>query len=277
MSIAKVGIGVHSPITALLAEDAGADVLWLGSLEVSTSRGVPDRELVTPDCIAQIVADIRAVSALPIYVDGDTGYGSDEFGVRATRLYEEAGADAICIEDNVFPKRNSLDDRVHGRKLVDPQVFARRLESMIQARRSISIIARTEALVAGMGPAEAVRRLTLYAEAGADALFAQANLASADQLMPVVQRIAPMRPMVLAPTVLPEVSVDDFARHGPVTVIFANVVIRTVVAQTSKMLRTLMAARSLEAVAAQLAGVETLFELSERQLAQPRRPAANAG
>ncbi|MFI6107453.1 alpha-hydroxy-acid oxidizing protein [Streptomyces sp. NPDC051310] len=273
MSELRIGIGVHSPITALLAEEAGADVLWLGSLEMSTSRGVPDREILEPHEIAGIIRSVRAATTLPIYVDADTGRGSDELAVLATKLYEEAGADAICVEDNLFPKRNSLDDRFGGRELMDPGVFAGRISAMVAARRSIQVIARTEALVAGHGPDAAVDRLRRYAAAGADALFAQANRASADQLLPVVEKVAPIRPMVLAPTVLPGTDAEAFAAHGPVTVLFANVVMRSLVAQTSRVLHELMASRRLDAVSSELASVERLFELAERSHVRQEEPA----
>jgi isopentenyl diphosphate isomerase/L-lactate dehydrogenase-like FMN-dependent dehydrogenase len=273
MSELRIGIGVHSPITALLAEEAGADVLWLGSLEMSTSRGVPDREILEPHEIAGIIRSVRAATTLPIYVDADTGRGSDELAVLATKLYEEAGADAICVEDNLFPKRNSLDDRFGGRELMDPEAFAGRISAMVAARRSIQVIARTEALVAGHGPDAAVDRLRRYAAAGADALFAQANRASADQLLPVVEKVAPIRPMVLAPTVLPGTDAGAFAAHGPVTVLFANVVMRSLVAQTSRVLHELMASRRLDAVSSELASVERLFELAERSHVLQEEPA----
>ncbi|MFD0889970.1 isocitrate lyase/PEP mutase family protein, partial [Streptosporangium algeriense] len=157
MNELRIGIGVHSPITALLAEEAGADVLWLGSLEMSTSRGVPDREVLEVAEVAAIVRSVRAVTSLPIYVDADTGRGSDEVAVLATKLYEEAGATAICVEDNIFPKRNSLDDRFSGRELLGAEAFAERISAMVAARRSIQVIARTEALVAGHGADVAVR------------------------------------------------------------------------------------------------------------------------
>ncbi|GHJ37184.1 alpha-hydroxy-acid oxidizing protein [Streptomyces sp. TS71-3] len=276
MNDLRMGVGVHSPITALLAEEAGADVLWLGSLEMSTSLGVPDREVLEPHEIAGIIRSVRAVTSLPIYVDADTGRGSDELAVLATKLYEEAGADAICVEDNLFPKRNSLDDRVGGRELLDPEAFAGRISAMAAARRSLKVIARTEALVAGHGVDAAVKRLNRYAAAGADALFAQANRASAGQLLPVVEKIAPLRPMVLAPTVLPGTDAEAFAAYGPVTVLFANVIMRSLVAGTSRVLREVMSSRRLTSVSSELAGVERLFELTERARAAGRGPGSGA-
>lgn len=263
MNRVQIGIGVHSPVTALLAAEAGADVLWLGSLEMSTSRGVPDREVMTPTEVANVIGSVRAVTSLPIYVDADTGYGSNERAIEATKLYEDAGANAICVEDNVFPKRNSLDDRVAGRRLLEPETFAARVAGMASARTSMRIVARTEALVAGFGPDAAIDRLRRYTEAGADMLFAQANRPSAGQLLTVVKEAGRLRPLLLAPTVLPGVAADDFGAYGDVTVVFANVVIRTLVAQTSRVLRQVISSHRLASVAADMASVERLFELSE--------------
>jgi phosphoenolpyruvate phosphomutase len=233
-----VGVGVHDGLTARLAERAGLDFVWLGSLEVSSSFGLPDTNLITSVEMAGIVRAVRAACRLPVYVDGDNGYGSDDTAVRAARLFGAAGAAGMCIEDNAFPKRNSLE--VGGdRALLKPADFADRLAKVCKARTGMSVIARTEALVAGRGVDDAVRRLRTYAETGVDGLFVQANAACRDQLVPVLERLRGTAPFVLAPTALPEMSVDDFGRLGAAAVIFANVVVRTLATALPRTLATL--------------------------------------
>jgi 2-methylisocitrate lyase-like PEP mutase family enzyme len=256
-----IGLGAHNPVTALLAERAGFDLVWLGSLEMSASLGLPDINLVTAPEIAAQVSAIKAVCGLPVYVDADNGYGSNETAVRAASLFEAAGAAAICIEDNAFPKRNSLYDSAGARSLEAADTFAARVEA-VKARTSLTVIARTEALVAGLGITEAVRRLELYAQAGADAVFAQANRASRDQLIPVIRAIAPKHRMVLAPTTLPEVSAAEFAAFGDVTVIFANVVIRGLTGLLPGLLNKLLASGRLADILGDLADLDELFELT---------------
>lgn len=259
----RFGLGVHNPLTARLAERAGFDVLWLGSLEMATSLGLPDINLVSLTEVAGIVRAVRAVTNLPIYVDADNGYGSNATAVRAVTELEAAGAAAICVEDNRFPKRNSLiiDDK--ARDLEDADDFADRIRRMAAARRHIKIIARTEAVVAGLGVAEAVARLRRYAEAGADALFVQANSRTADQLLPVVAEIAGLRPIVLAPTALPDLTAADLERFGQVTLIFANVVVRGIVGMLPPLLRRLHEGGSLSSVLDKLASLDGLFELTD--------------
>src|SRR6266566_899383 len=189
----ELGVGVHDALSAMMVERAGFDVLWLGSLEASAHLGLPDNNLISGAAMADLVRQVRAVSVLPIYVDADNGYGSDELAVRALRMFTAAGASAMCIEDSAFPKRNSL-------------------------------------LVAGYGMAEAVARLRVYVEAGADAVFVQVNSASKDLLLPTLRELQGMTRLVLAPTALPEVPAAEFARLGVSTMMFANVVLRAVVA-----------------------------------------------
>jgi phosphoenolpyruvate phosphomutase len=257
----RVGVGVHNALTAMLAERAGYDVLWLGSLEVCSSLGLPDLNVVSARVMADVTRAVRAVSVLPIFVDADNGYGSDETALRALREFERAGATAMCIEDNAFPKCNSLLVG-RDRALEDADVFARRIERLAEARSEIQIIARTEALVAGFGPEEADRRLTRYAEAGADALFAQANATSAAELPGVVTRAARLRPTVIAPTVLPHYLLDDWTRLGVDTVIFANVVVRNVAASVGTMLERLRRAGRVDEVAGGLMSLDDLFDLT---------------
>jgi phosphoenolpyruvate phosphomutase len=277
-----LGVGVHSGLTARLAERARLDFVWLGSLEVSASLGLPDTNLVTSVEMADLVREVRAACALPIYVDADNGYGSDDTAVRAARLFEAAGAAAMCIEDNAFPKRNSLE--LGGRRaLLDPAEFAERLVKLRKARTGMALIARTEALVAGHGVQDAVARLRSYAESGVDALFVQVNAACRDQLAPVLHRLRGTAPFVLAPTALPETGVEEFGRLGAVAVIFANVVVRTLASALPATLATLRRTGRL----ADLAGAPTrdpadpladpLADLSTGRLAGPPTAGGAAG
>jgi phosphoenolpyruvate phosphomutase len=255
----QLGVGVHDAFTARLVERAGYDVVWLGSLEVSARYGLADANLVTSTEMAAVTAEVRAACRLPIYVDADNGYGSDPSAVRATRLLEVAGASAMCVEDNAFPKQNSL--LTGHRSLLDPEAFAARLAAVVKARDRMSVIARTEALVAGFGVEDAVQRLRRYADVGVDALFVQVNRDCRDQLEPVLDRIRGLLPVVLAPTVLPEVPVERFAEHGAVTVLYANLVIRTIAAALPRTLGAVRRGGRLAAAGDGIIGVEQVLAL----------------
>jgi 2-methylisocitrate lyase-like PEP mutase family enzyme len=256
-----LAVGVHDGLSAMLVERAGFDVLWLGSFEASAHLGVPDSNIITFAEMAAFVGQVRAASTLPIYVDGDNGYGSDATAVRALQMFERAGAAAMSIEDSAFPKRNSL--RTDGSKaLLDTAEMAQRLEKLHQAASTAMIIARTEALVVGLGEDEAVTRLHTYLDAGADAVFLQVNTASRDLLMPTLRRIQGLAPIVLAPTALPGVPAAEFAEVGVTTLMFANVVLRTVVAALSPVLDRLRESGRLADVSDVIADVTEVLELT---------------
>ena len=234
----NLGVGVHNGLTARLVDMAGFDLVWLGSLEVATSRGLPDRNLITSPEVASLIAEVRSATSLPIFVDGDNGYGSDLAAARAAVQFESAQAHTLVIEDSAFPKENSLAvERPHH--LLDPDVFVGRLESVLAARSQMRVVARTEALIAGLGVAEAVYRLEKYAATGVDGLFVQVNAHSRDLLFPVLDELRGVLPFVLAPTALPEMRASEFADHGVETLLFANVVVRRLVAALSESLRDL--------------------------------------
>jgi len=219
--------------------------------------------------MADAVRAVRAGCDLPVFVDADNGYGTDDAAVRAIDQFAAAGADAMCLEDNAFPKRNSLYS-TQDRALEDPEAFSTRLRRLVERKTGVRIIARTEALVAGLGADEAVRRLEAYAAAGVDGVFVQANARYADQLAEVVSRMAGRIPVVLAPTALPEVSADEFFDLGANVVIYANVVSRAAVRSVSSMLATLRDARRLDSVTPEISALDEIFALTQAQEWNPR-------
>ncbi len=256
------GVGAHDTLSAKLVAAAGFDALWVGSLEASAYRCMPDVNLITSVEMAEAVRAVRQGAGLPVLVDADNGYGSDEAALRALRLFAEAGAAGMVVEDNEFPKRNSLyafDDR----RLTDPDEFAQRLRALAHHRGTVKIIARTEALVAGLGVDEALRRLECYAAAGADAVFVQTNSAHAAELPEVLKAFSGTLPIVVAPTALPELSIDEFHDLGANLVLFANVVSRATIRGLTRMLAELRGSRTLSGVADHICDLKEMFRLTE--------------
>jgi 2-methylisocitrate lyase-like PEP mutase family enzyme len=259
-----LGVGSCDALTAGLIESMGFDLVWVGSFESSTARLIPDANLITYTEVAENVRAVRARCRLPIFVDGDNGYGSDECAVRAAETFALAGADAFCIEDNAFPKRNSLY-ATSERTLERPEVFARRIKELASMDSGLKIVARTEALVAGAGADEAVERLNRYRDAGADALFVQANSRHIDLLSDVVARVRGTLPIILAPTAAPATPADAFFGMGANVVLFANVVSRTVIQAVTRMLAELRRSPSLDSVRGHIADLDTVFRLTGAQ------------
>ena len=165
--------GVYDPLTALIAEQAGFESLYVSGAAIAYTRlGRPDIGLVSMNEVVETVALIRDRVGAHLVVDADTGYGNAINVGRTVRLMERAGANAIQIEDQDFPKRcGHLDDKT----LVSAQEMVGKIKAAADARESIDtlIIARTDA-VAVEGFDQAIARAALYREAGADMLFIEA-------------------------------------------------------------------------------------------------------
>jgi len=168
-----VAPGVYDALTALVAERAGFEALYVSGAGIAYSRlGRPDIGLVGMSEVVQTVTLIRDRVGTHLIVDADTGYGNALNVQRTVRLLERAGASAIQIEDQDFPKRcGHLDDKV----LITAPDMAGKIKEAVAARgsRDTLIVARTDA-VAVEGFERAVARAALYREAGADILFVEA-------------------------------------------------------------------------------------------------------
>lgn len=164
--------GAHNGMAALQARTAGFDGLYLSGAAMSASAGLPDLGIITVDDVAWFVRQITRASGLPLLVDGDTGYGEALNVMHMVRTFEEAGAAAVHIEDQLLPKKcGHLNDK----KLASPTDMAAKVAAAAKARRDLVIIARTDA-AANEGLEAAVARAKLYVEAGADAIFPEAML-----------------------------------------------------------------------------------------------------
>ncbi len=162
--------GTHNGIAALQAKAAGFEGLYLSGAGMSASMGLPDLGVITVDEVCFFIRQVARASGLPVLVDGDTGYGEALNAMHMVRAFEEAGAGAVHIEDQLLPKKcGHLNDK----KLADPQDMAAKVAAAARARRDLVVIARTDA-AASEGIDGAVARARRYLEAGADAIFPEA-------------------------------------------------------------------------------------------------------
>lgn len=165
--------GVPNALGARIAEIAGFPAIFVtGAGVANTYLGIPDMGLVTLTELVNHVAAIREATALPLIADGDTGFGNALNVQRTIRLIERAGADAIQLEDQVFPKRCG---HFEGKAVIPATEMVQKIRAAVDARASSEflIIGRTDArAVEGMGAA--LDRAAVYQEAGADILFVEA-------------------------------------------------------------------------------------------------------
>ncbi|AVT81537.1 methylisocitrate lyase [Rhodopseudomonas palustris] len=162
--------GAHNGMAALQARAAGFEALYLSGAAMTASMGIPDLGMITVDEVAFFIRQIARAGGLPTLVDGDTGYGEALNVMHMVRTFEDAGAGAVHIEDQLLPKKcGHLNDK----KLADANDMAAKVAAAAKARRHLYLIARTDA-AASEGIDGAVARARLYIEAGADAIFPEA-------------------------------------------------------------------------------------------------------
>jgi len=162
--------GAHNGMAGIQARAAGFEGLYLSGAAMTASMGIPDLGMITVDEVAFFIRQIARASGLPLLVDGDTGYGEALNVMHMVRVFEEAGAGAVHIEDQLLPKKcGHLNDK----KLADAHDMAAKVAAAARARRHLYLIARTDA-AASEGIDGAVERAKLYLEAGADAIFPEA-------------------------------------------------------------------------------------------------------
>jgi methylisocitrate lyase len=176
--------GAHNGLAALQAKRAGFSALYLSGAAMTASMGLPDLGIITVDEVAFFIRQVARASGLPVLVDGDTGYGEALNVMHMVRVFEEAGAAAVHIEDQLLPKKcGHLNDK----KLAPPEEMAAKVAAAAKARRHLYLIARTDA-AASEGLEGAVARAQLYLKAGADAIFPEA-LTSAEMFREFARRL----------------------------------------------------------------------------------------
>ena len=190
--LARPGIlrmpGAHNGQAALQAKAAGFEALYLSGAAMTASMGIPDLGMITVDEVCFFIRQIARATGLPLLVDGDTGYGEALNVMHMVRSFEDAGAAAVHIEDQLLPKKcGHLNDK----KLADPHDMAAKIAAAAKARRHLFIIARTDA-AASEGLDGAVARAKLFLQAGADAIFPEA-LTSADMFRTMAGRLPGVR------------------------------------------------------------------------------------
>ena len=234
--------GIYDGLSALLAERAGAEAVYLSGASIAYTRfGRPDIGLVDMTEVAQSLAAIRERCDLPIVVDADTGFGNALNVRRTVRAFEQAGADAIQLEDQTLPKRCG---HLAGKSLVSAEEMVGKIKAAQDARRSAEtlIIARSDAIaVEGLEPALA--RAAAYAEAGADLLFVEAPQSREDMARIVAElgERAPLLANMVEGGKTPPLSAAELEDLGFDLVIFPGGLVRAFVAMAQDYFDALLA------------------------------------
>lgn len=256
-------MAAHNPLSARLAQDAGFGAIWGSGFELSASYAVPDANILSMGTHLEMMRAIASTVDIPLIADIDTGFGNAVNVSYVIPLYEAAGASAIVMEDKTFPKDTSL--RTDGRQeLVRIEEFQGKIEAACAARRDpdFLIIARVEALIAGLGQEEALKRGLAYEQAGADAILIHSKQATPEQILSFVQAWTGKVPLVLVPTAYPQLTEADIAQLGKVgVVIYGNHAIRAAVGAMQAVFAQIRQDGGIQNVDADLPSVKTIIGL----------------
>ncbi|MBX9897617.1 MAG: methylisocitrate lyase [Qipengyuania sp.] len=248
--------GVYNGLSAIQARRAGFEALYLSGAAVSAAMGLPDLGITTIDDLCFHIRQCFHAADLPMLVDGDTGFGGALNAMHMVRRFEEAGAGAVQIEDQILPKKcGHLSDK----KLVDAHEMAAKIAAATRARRDMVIVARTDA-VAQEGLEAAIDRANLYRASGADAIFPEA-LHDAEMFSTFAARVrAPLLANMTEFGKTPFFTAGEFAEMGFRMVIWPVSALRIAARAQESLYATLAQDGS---AAAQLNAMQTRAELYE--------------
>jgi phosphoenolpyruvate phosphomutase len=261
-----VTVGAHDAMSAQLIEAYGFDAVWVSGFGVATMTHIlPDLNLTTMTETLAAAIRIDGATGLPVVADCDNGFGGLGNVVRTVVEFERAGISGICVEDNLFPKRNSLYQGKVKRDLIAPDEQARRIRAAKAAQETDSFvfIARVEALIAGHGVEAACERADAYVDAGADAILIHSKDKSLQEIEGFLGAWAGRgkTPLVAVPTLFPDYTDQELFDKGFQMVILANHPMRAAVAAMEQTLEILRIERKAAAADPHIASIDHIFEL----------------
>jgi len=215
-------VSVGDAITAKIIEESGFGGVWVSGFEVSARLGLVDNGCITMTEMLSTSKTVVDATSLPVFVDVDNGYGGIHNFIRTVKEFEKIGCAGICVEDNIFPKRNSLwggkvpliPMEEHGAKI--------RAGKESQKRKSFIIIGRTEALIRGYGMKEAIRRARHYVACGADMILIHSREKSGEEALEIPKYWKSDVPLVIVPTKFPHVRNKELFDAGFSMIVLAN-------------------------------------------------------
>lgn len=258
-----VGVGARDALDAKLVENAGFDFVWSSSLGVSASYAIPDASLISMKQYIEAARSMAEVIDIPIIIDADTGYGNANNVMYAVKQFEAAGLAAMSMEDKKFPKDNSL--LAGGRQdLARIEEFCGKIKAAKDTQKSedFIVIARVEALIAGWGQQEAIKRAIAYVDAGADSILIHSKSKSPDEVVEFVKAWDGRAPITLVPTMYPDLTEEKIKELGKVKiVIYANHTFRAAVKAAEEILQEIKRAKGIHTINDMMVPVARLFEL----------------
>ncbi|MDB4943458.1 MAG: Phosphoenolpyruvate phosphomutase [Labilithrix sp.] len=263
----------HNGLSAKIAEEAGFGGIWGSGLSISAALGVRDNNEASWTQVLEVVEFMADATTVPILLDGDTGYGNFNSARRLVTKLEQRGVAGVCMEDKIFPKTNSFL-RSTAQPLADMEEFAGKIRAAKEAQRDddFVVVARVEALIAGHGMEEALKRGEAYRKAGADAVLIHSRERHPDEILQFKKEWGDRLPLVIVPTKYYTTPTDVFREAGFKIVIWANHLMRSALSAMQVTAKQIFTAQSLIGVEEKVAPLAEVFRLQgENELEQAEK------
>ncbi len=252
----------HNGLSAKVAEEAGFQGIWGSGLSISAALGVRDHNEASWTQVLEVAEFMADATAVPILLDGDTGYGDFNSMQRLIRKLEQRGVAGVCIEDKIFPKTNSFI-RGAAQPLASIEEFAGKIKAGKDAQTDddFVIVARVEAFIAGWGLEEAMKRAEAYRKAGADAILMHSALRSPVEILAFLKEWGNRLPVVIVPTKYYQTPTEVFREAKVSVIIWANHLMRSALAAMKATAAQIVADQSLLNVEDRVAPLQEVFRL----------------
>lgn len=255
----------HNGMSAKIAQEAGFKGIWGSGLSISAAFGVRDNNEASWTQVLETVEFMSDATTIPILLDGDTGYGNFNNMRRLVTKLEQRGVAGVCIEDKSFPKTNSFL-RTEAQPLADIEEFSGKIKAGQDTKLDddFNIIARVEALIAGWGLGEAVKRAEAYRLAGANGILMHSKISKADEILAFMKEWGERRntcPVVIVPTKYYSTPTNVFREANISVCIWANHQMRAAISAMQKTTETIFREQSLINIEDKVVSVKEIFRL----------------
>ena len=254
----------HNGLSAKIVEEAGFQGIWASGLAMSASLGVRDNNEASWTQVLETIEFMSDATKVPILLDADTGFGNFNNARRLVRKLEQRQIAAMCIEDKLFPKTNSFIDG-EQQPLADVDEFCGKIKAAKDTQQDpdFCVIARIEALIAGWGMTEALRRADAYYRAGADGILIHSKKPTPDEVLDFMNEWQDTCPVVIVPTMYYNTPADVFADAGVSIVIWANHLLRSCIHTMQETAAQIYQSRSIAALESRIVPVKEVFRLQD--------------
>jgi phosphoenolpyruvate phosphomutase len=252
----------HNGLSAKIVEEAGFKGIWGSGLALSAALGVRDNNEASWTQVLEVMEFMADATSIPILLDGDTGYGNFNNMRRLVRKLEQRGIAGVCIEDKLFPKTNSFL-RGTSQPLAEVEEFCGKIMAGkdAQADEDFVIVARVEALIAGWGLKEALRRAEAYRRVGADAILIHSKNSLADEIFSFLEEWAGRHPVIVVPTKYYTTPTEEFRKRRVSICIWANHLVRGSIKKMQEIARQIHSDQNLLAVEDHIVPASEIFRL----------------